>query len=133
MIFHRLKVATVTKLNSTGFSNCHLQNALRVPEHKRVWVWRKKPRLPSLDQIDWVSFFFLFCFMFDNHLLAEPQITAPRLPASSRTLCSVNWLGNHQLHIIPILLLVLLLLACIANTSNVTFLKNHQHLILYCI
>lgn len=71
-----------------------------------------------------VSTFALFFFMFYHPLVAEPQNTALRHGGSYGAASAVNWLGNHQLHIIPDLLVVLLLLAYIADTSNITFPKE---------
>lgn len=36
MTFHRLRVVDVTKLYFMGFSECHPQNTLDVPEHERM-------------------------------------------------------------------------------------------------
>lgn len=109
-----------------------LYGVLRLPSSRCTTcprAWERRPeerRMAALCQP-----FILFYFAFYHHPLAEPQNTVLRhLSRSSRALRSVNCLGNHQLHITPVLLMVILLLACTANTNNVTFQKNHQHL--YC-
>lgn len=131
MTFHRLQEAWLAKLNSMEFSYCCRQNALHVPHTWENGSGRQNGCTLSIRST--VSTLFLFFFMFYHHLMAEPQNTALRHHGSYRATSAMNWLGNHQLHIIPELLLVLLLLAYIADTSNITFQKNCQHLILYFI